>query len=113
MKITTPIVVCATAIVIALIVGVVIMTNGVTTDNGRSIIIQGMVTGVLSLVATLFVAAKAEQASQRADIAAKKADDIHEDLKNGLIPEKVKEAVTDMADDPTIDSVTINHNSEQ
>jgi hypothetical protein len=107
-KITTTVVVCATAIVIALIGGILFLSMG-TTGNVKWIIAQGMLGTVGTLISTLFVANKVEQASQHADDAAKRADDIHEDLKNGLIPEKVKEAVTQLADDPTIDTVTITH----
>jgi hypothetical protein len=95
------------ALVAIVVAGVVILSNDLTA-GARMIVIQGMFTGVFGVITTLLAATKADYAAQKADDAAAKTAEMHHDLQNGLIPEKVKEAVNEMAADPEQPSVTIN-----
>lgn len=88
------------ALVIVVVAGVVILSHDLT-PGARMIVIQGMLTGVLTTVTALLAVVKADQA-------AGKAEEMHHDLQNGLIPEKVKEAVNEMAADPNQPGITFN-----
>lgn len=88
------------ALVAIVVAGAVILSNDLT-PGARLIVVQGMFTGVFTVVTTLLAATKAEAA-------AAKTAEMHHDLQNGLIPEKVKEAVQEMAADPTQPAITIN-----
>lgn len=90
------------ALVAIVVTGAVILTMGVTTDNSRLLVAQMMIGSVLGLIPVLIAAFKADQA-------AAKTDQMHHDLQNGLITEKVQEAVTELAADPTVPAVTIGH----
>lgn len=76
------------------VAGVVILSQGLT-QGARMIIVNAMITGILGLAASLLTLQKVEK--------------VHDELKNGLIPEKVKEAVTEMAEDPNSPAITIGH----
>ncbi len=91
-KITTPLIICGTIIIVVLIGGVLFMSQG-SNDNVKFIIINGMLGSIGTLAGVLFVGRKVEQAADKADEAAKKVDEMHDDLKNGLIPEKVQEGM--------------------
>lgn len=88
------------ALVAIVVAGAVILTMGVTTDNSRLLVAQMMIGSVLGLVPVLIAAFKADQAATR-------TAEMHHDLQNGLIPEKVKEAVQEMAADPDQPAITI------
>lgn len=92
MKLSTPAYICGTAIIITLIAGVVFMSQG-SNDNVKFIIINSMLGSVATIGGVLFVGRKVEQAADKADKAAEKVEEMHEDLKNGLIPEKVQEGM--------------------
>ena len=102
-KVTTPLIVCGTIIVIALIGGVIFMSQG-SNDNVKFIIVNGMLGTVGTILASLFVARKVEQASE-------KSEEMHDDLKNGLIPAKVEETLNRMAEDPNCPTV-VTYNAE-
>jgi type VI protein secretion system component VasK len=95
------------ALVAIVVAGVVILSHDLA-PGARLIVIQGMFTGVFTVITTLLAATKADRAAVKADDAAAKTAEMHHDLQNGLIPEKVKEAVNEMAADPAQPSVTIN-----
>jgi hypothetical protein len=95
------------ALVAIVVAGVVILSRDLT-DGARMIVVQGLLTGVFTLITTMLAATKADRAAVKADDAAAITAEMHHDLQNGLIPEKVKEAVNEMAHDPTQPSVTIN-----
>lgn len=100
MKGPTALIAGVVALVAIVVAGAVILTMGVTTDNSRLLVVQMMVGSVLGLIPVMIAAFKADQA-------AAKTDQMHHDLKNGLIVEKVQEAVTEMANDPSQPAVTI------
>jgi len=88
------------ALVAIVVAGVVILSYNLT-PGARMIVIQGMFTGVFTVVTTLLAATKADRAAE-------KTAEMHHDLQNGLIPEKIKEAVNEMAADPNQPAITIN-----
>jgi uncharacterized YccA/Bax inhibitor family protein len=90
------------ALVAIVVTGAVILTLGVTTDNARLLVAQMMIGSVLGLIPVLIAAFKADQA-------AAKTAEMHHDLQNGLITDKVKEAVTEIAADPQSPAITIGH----
>lgn len=87
------------ALVAIVVAGAVILSHDLT-PSARMIVVQGMFTGVFTLITGLLAAAKADRAVA-------KTDAMHHDLQNGLIPEKVQEAITEMAADPSNGTVTI------
>lgn len=95
------------ALVAIVVAGVVILSHDLT-QGARMIVVQGLVGSVFTVVTTLLAATKADRASEKADDAATHVAEMHHDLQNGLIPEKVKEAVNEMAADPNQPAVTIN-----
>jgi len=94
------------ALVAIVVAGAVILSHDLT-PGARMIVIQGMFTGVFAVITGIMSSVKADQAAVKADDAAAKTAEMHHDLQNGLIPEKVKEAVQEMAEDPTIETVQI------
>ncbi|WP_331512990.1 hypothetical protein [Mycobacterium sp.] len=94
------------ALVAIVVAGAVILSNDLT-PGARLIVIQGMFTGVFAVIAGLLSSLKADQAAVKAEDAAAKTAEMHHDLQNGLIPEKVKEAVNEMAADPAQPAITI------
>lgn len=95
------------ALVAVVVAGAVILSNDLT-PGARMIVIQGMFTGVFAVVTSLMSSVKADQAAVKAEVAATKTAEMHHDLQNGLIPEKIKEAVNEMAADPNQPAITIN-----
>lgn len=95
------------ALVAIVVAGAVILSYDLT-PGARMIVIQGMFTGVFAVITGIMASVKADQAAVKADNAAAKTDEMHHDLQNGLIPEKVKEAVNEMAADPNQPAITIN-----
>ena len=92
MKARTATIAGVVVIICILIAGVVILTMGVKSDNAKLIVVQGMISSILGLIPVIIAAGKAE-------VAAEKAAEMHHDLQNGLIPQKVNEAL-DGRDDP-------------
>lgn len=95
-----------------MIVGIIVLANRgeQLSENAKSLIISQLIVVIPGLIASMFALAKSNQAAEKAAETAKKADEMHEDLKNGLIPAKVEEAITNLAADPENGTVTINHN---
>lgn len=95
------------ALVAIVVAGAVFLSHDLT-PGARMIIIQGMFTGVFTVITTLLAATKADRAAVKADDAAAQTAEMHHELQNGLIPEKVKEAVNEMAADPAQPAITFN-----
>lgn len=82
--------------IMAAVVVLAVVGDGLTA-GAKSIIINQLIISIPTLIAG--IAALAAKA---------KVDEVHHDLQNGLITEKVKDAVNEMAHDPAQESVTIN-----
>lgn len=95
------------ALVAIVVAGTVILSHDLT-QGARMIVVQGLIGSVFTVITTLLAATKADRAAVKADDAAAKTAEMHHELQNGLIPEKVKETINEMASDPTQPSVTIN-----
>lgn len=91
-KLSPTLIICGTIIVCVLIGGAIFMSQG-STDNVKFIIANGMMGSVATLLGALFLAKKVDNASDKASEAAKRVDEMHDDLKNGLIPAKVQEGL--------------------
>jgi hypothetical protein len=104
----------AVVVIVAVIAGVVLLSNrGDQVNAGqKTIIINQMIVSIPTLLGIVVALVKSTQAAEKAAETAEKADAMHEDLKNGLIPQKVEEAINNMASDPENDTVTINHNGD-
>ena len=86
--------------VLAAVVVLAIAGNGLSATAKQIIILQ-----MLGMIPTLIGAF--------AGIAARwKVDEVHHDLQNGLIPAKVEEGITNMAENPSIQNVTITHTED-
>lgn len=94
----------AGAVVLALImvIGIVALANRgeALSANAKTLVIANMVTVIPGLIASLLAYSKSTQAAE-------KTEEMHHELQNGLIPEKVKEGITEMAEDPAVKTVTI------
>lgn len=95
------------ALVAIVVAGIVILSHDLT-PGARMIVIQGMTGSVFTVITTLLAATKADRAAVKADDAAAATAEMHHDLQNGLIPEKVKETLNEMAADPNQPAITIN-----
>lgn len=90
------------AVVVSIMAAVTVLAvvgDGLTA-GAKTIIINQLIISIPTLIAG--IAALAAKA---------KVDEVHHDLQNGLITEKVKDAVSEMAHDPKEGSVTINSES--
>lgn len=86
-------------VIVSVLAAVVVLATAgdALSANAKLIIINQLLVTVPSLIAG--IAALASKT---------KLDEVHHDLQNGLIPEKVKETINEMASDPEQSSVTIN-----
>jgi hypothetical protein len=107
----TSLIVGVVALVAVVVAGAVILSNDLN-SGARAIVIQGMFTGVFAVITGMMSSVKADQAAVKADAAAAKTAEMHHDLQNGLIPEKVKEAVNEMAADPEQTAIQFVDNGE-
>lgn len=87
---------------IVMVAAIVLLANrgNQLSENAKTIIIANMIVAIPSLIAAILAFAKADKVEE-------KADQMHHELKNGLIPAKVKEAVIEMAEDPSQPAITI------
>ncbi len=105
-----------------------------TVKLSRTVLVAGVVTVVLAVLAAVVVLATAGDALSAnakqiiilqmlgmvptliaavAGLAARtKLDEVHHDLQNGLIPAKVEEGINNMAADPAIQNVVITHSED-
>lgn len=85
-------------VIVSVLAAVVVLATAgdALSANAKLIIINQLLVTVPSLIAG--IAALASKT---------KLDEVHHDLQNGLIPEKVKEGITEMAEDPSVTSVHI------
>lgn len=104
----------AVVIIVAVVAAVVLLANrgDQLTANAKTIIINQLIISVPTLIAAIFALVKQQEAKNAADEAKTAAEEMRHDLQNGLIPEKVEEAITKMADDPEIGIVTIENNGK-
>jgi hypothetical protein len=91
-KLTNGLVAGVVVLVAVVVAGVVALSMDLS-ETARLAIIPSLTTGVLAIATSLLTLVK--------------TNEMHHDLQNGLIPKKVREAVTEMADDAKSPTVTI------